>query len=70
VYSIGHIPGAAFIVHIAAIQNDPGPHADATPGCTTVRISISSSNLGGYAAEHDVELAHRIEAAASAHGAT
>ena len=69
VYSIGHIPGAAFIVHIAAIQDDLGHHSDATLGYKTVRISISSSDLGGYVAEHDVELARRIEVAAGAHGA-
>ncbi|AVH56384.1 MULTISPECIES: 4a-hydroxytetrahydrobiopterin dehydratase [Streptomyces] len=69
-YSIPHIQGAAFIVHIAAIQDDLGHHSDATLGYKTVRVSISSSDLGGYVAEHDIELARRIEAAAAAHGAT
>jgi 4a-hydroxytetrahydrobiopterin dehydratase len=69
VYSISHIQGAAFIMHIAAIQNDLGHHSEATLSYKTVHISISSSDIGGYVAEHDIELARRIEAAAPAHGA-
>ncbi|XUL90411.1 4a-hydroxytetrahydrobiopterin dehydratase [Streptomyces galilaeus] len=69
-YSVPHIQGAAFIVHIAAIQDDLGHHSDATLGYKTVHISISSSDLGGYVAEHDIELARRIEAIAPAHGAS
>ncbi|MGH3344687.1 MAG: 4a-hydroxytetrahydrobiopterin dehydratase [Carbonactinosporaceae bacterium] len=69
-YSIPHIAGAAFIVHIAAIQDDIGHHSDATLGYRGVHISISSKDLGGYVAEHDIELARRIEAVASAHRAT
>lgn len=68
-YSIRHIQGAAFIMHIAAIQDDLGHHSDATLGYRTVRISISSSDIGGYVAEHDIELARQIEAAAASHGA-
>ncbi|MER6254010.1 4a-hydroxytetrahydrobiopterin dehydratase [Streptomyces sp. NPDC001584] len=68
-YAVPHVQGAAFIVHIAAIQDGLGHHSDATLGYKTVHISISSSDLGGYVAEHDVELARHIEAAAAAHGA-
>jgi 4a-hydroxytetrahydrobiopterin dehydratase len=68
-YDIAHIPGAAFVVHIAAIQDDLGHHSDATLGYRKLHISISSSDLGGRVAEHDIELARRIEAAAPAHGA-
>ncbi|GLF96503.1 4a-hydroxytetrahydrobiopterin dehydratase [Streptomyces yaizuensis] len=68
-YAVSHIPGAAFIMHIAAIQDDLGHHSDATLGYRAVHIAISSSDLGGYVAEHDIELARRIEAAAGAHGA-
>jgi 4a-hydroxytetrahydrobiopterin dehydratase len=68
-YSIRHIHGAAFLMHIAAIQNDLGHHSDATLGYKTVHISISSSDIGGYVAEHDIELARQIEAAAPTHGA-
>lgn len=68
-YAIPHIQGAAFIVHIAAIQDDLGHHSDATLGYRTVHVSISSSDIGGYVAEHDIELARRIEAAAAGHGA-
>ena len=68
-YSIPHIQGAAFIIHIAAIQDQLGHHSDATLGYKTVRVSISSSDLGGYVAEHDIELARRIDAIAAAHGA-
>ncbi|MFJ8746206.1 4a-hydroxytetrahydrobiopterin dehydratase [Embleya sp. NPDC127516] len=46
-----------------------GHHWDAALGYKTVHISISSSDLGGCVAEHDLELARRIEAAAPAHGA-
>ena len=68
-YSMPHIQGGAFIVHVAAIQDDFGHDSDATLGYRTVHVSISSSDLGGYVAEHDIELARRIEAAAPAHGA-
>ena len=68
-YSVSHIQGAAFIVHIAAIQDAFGHHSDATLGYKAVHISISSSDLGGHVAEHDIELARRIEAIAAAHGA-
>jgi 4a-hydroxytetrahydrobiopterin dehydratase len=68
-YSVRHIQGAAFIMHIAAIQDELGHHSDATLGYRTVRVSISSSDIGGYVAEHDIELARQIEAAALAHGA-
>lgn len=68
-YSIRHVQGAAFIMHIAAIQNDFGHHSDATLGYKNVRVAISSSDIGGYVAEHDIELARQIEAAAAAHGA-
>jgi 4a-hydroxytetrahydrobiopterin dehydratase len=56
-------------VHIAAIQDDLGHHSDATLSYRRVHVTISSSDLGGYVAEHDVELARRIEAAAAGHGA-
>jgi len=68
-YSVPHIQGAAFIMHIAAIQDQLGHHSDATLGYKTVRVSISSSDLGGYVAEHDIELARQIAAIAAAHGA-
>ncbi|GAB2846118.1 4a-hydroxytetrahydrobiopterin dehydratase [Actinocorallia aurea] len=69
VYSIPHIRGAAFISHIAAIQDDLGHHSNATLGYKTVALTISSSDLGGRVAEHDVELARRIVAIAPTHGA-
>ncbi|MFI5960020.1 4a-hydroxytetrahydrobiopterin dehydratase [Cryptosporangium sp. NPDC051539] len=56
-------------MHIAAIQDDLGHHSDATLGYRTLHVSISSSDLGGRVAEHDIELARRIEAASTAHGA-
>jgi 4a-hydroxytetrahydrobiopterin dehydratase len=68
-YAIPHIRGAAFIMHIAAIQDDLGHHSDATLGYKAVHLSISSSDLGGQVAEHDIELARRITAIAPAHGA-
>lgn len=68
-YAIRHVAGAAFIVHIAAIQDDLGHHSDATLSFRGVHVSISSSDLGGYVAEHDIELARRIESASEAHGA-
>ena len=50
----------------SAVRRDLGHHFDATLGYKSVLISISSSDLGGYVAEHDIELARRIEAAAGA----
>jgi len=68
-YAIKHVAGAAFVMHIAAIQDAWGHHSEATLGYRTVSVGISSSDLGGHVAEHDIELARRIEAAAAAHGA-
>jgi 4a-hydroxytetrahydrobiopterin dehydratase len=68
-YSVPHVPGAAFVVHIAAIQDAFGHHSNATLGYRTVRVSISSSDLGGRVADHDIKLARLIEAAAPSHGA-
>ncbi|MFI5940212.1 4a-hydroxytetrahydrobiopterin dehydratase [Streptomyces uncialis] len=68
-YTIRHIPGAAFVAHIAVIQDELGHHSDATLSYRGVHVSISSSDLGGYVAEHDIELARRIESAARAHSA-
>jgi 4a-hydroxytetrahydrobiopterin dehydratase len=68
-YSIPHIQGAAFIMHIAAIQNEFGHHSDTTLRYKTVHVSINSTDIGGYVAEHDVQLARRIQAITSAHGA-
>jgi 4a-hydroxytetrahydrobiopterin dehydratase len=68
-YSIPHIQGAAFIMHIAAIQNDLGHHSEATLGYRTVHVSISSSDIGGYVTERDISLARRIQVIASAHAA-
>lgn len=56
-------------MHIAAIQDAWGHHSDATLGYKTLHLSISSSDLGGHVAEHDIELARRIEAVAASHGA-
>lgn len=69
-YSISHVAGAAFVMHIAALQDGFGHHSDATLGYQSVHISISSSDIGGYVAEHDIELARRIHAIAAAHDAT
>lgn len=68
-YAIPHVPGAAFVMHIAAIQDALGHHSDATLSYGGVHVTISSSDLGGYVAEHDIELAQRIQAAAGGHGA-
>jgi 4a-hydroxytetrahydrobiopterin dehydratase len=68
-YSIKHIAGAAFVMHIAAIQDEWGHHSNATLGYKSLHIAISSSDLGGHVAEHDIELARRIEAVSAAHGA-
>ncbi|GAB2769065.1 4a-hydroxytetrahydrobiopterin dehydratase [Streptomyces daliensis] len=68
-YTVPHVAGAAFVVHIAAIQDSLGHHSDATLSFRGVHVAISSSDLGGYVAEHDIGLARRIEAVAAAHGA-
>jgi 4a-hydroxytetrahydrobiopterin dehydratase len=68
-YSIPHIRGAALVMHIAAIQDGFGHHSDATLGFKSVRLSITSSDIGGYVAAHDIELARRIHSIAASHGA-
>ena len=65
-YSTPHIQGAALVMHIAAKQDGYGHHSDATLGFKTVHLSISSSDIGGYVAAHDIELARRIHAISAA----
>jgi 4a-hydroxytetrahydrobiopterin dehydratase len=68
-YAIPHVPGAAFVMHIAAIQDALGHHSDATLSYPGMHVTISSNDLSGYVAEHDIELARRIQAASGGHGA-
>nr|MDT0667028.1 hypothetical protein [Micromonospora sp. DSM 115978] len=50
--------------------DDDSRHPDARLVSMTVHISISSVDVGGYVAEHDIALSRRINEIVPAHGAT
>lgn len=65
----GHFPAAAMVIHIAQIQEELGHHADVVLGYNTVSLAVNTHSVGGKVTELDVQLAGRVEAVASAHGA-
>ncbi|MFD7071003.1 4a-hydroxytetrahydrobiopterin dehydratase [Streptomyces sp. NPDC059913] len=70
VYRLGdHIAAAAFVQHVAAVQNELNHHSDLTLGYNTVSLSVHTHDAGGAVTAHDLELAARVAAIAPAHGA-
>ncbi|MEU8548864.1 4a-hydroxytetrahydrobiopterin dehydratase [Streptomyces roseoverticillatus] len=65
----GHFQAAAMVIHIAQIQESLDHHSDVTLGYNTVSVSVNTHSVGGKVTGLDVELARRIEAVASGHGA-
>ncbi|MEU3059329.1 4a-hydroxytetrahydrobiopterin dehydratase [Streptomyces subrutilus] len=69
-YRLGtHVAAAAFVVHIAAVQDESNHHSELTLGYDTVRLSVNSHDAGDVVTDADFALAERVEALAPAHGA-
>ncbi|WP_171166938.1 4a-hydroxytetrahydrobiopterin dehydratase [Streptomyces sp. I05A-00742] len=65
----GHAPAAALVLHISVTQEELGHHAEITLGYNKVDIAVNTHSVGGKVTGLDIELARRIEAVASGHGA-
>lgn len=69
-YSFGkHLPAAAMVMHVAAIQEELNHHSDMTLGYNKLSVSVNTHSAGGRITELDFTLARRIEAVAPGHGA-
>ncbi|AXK31418.1 4a-hydroxytetrahydrobiopterin dehydratase [Streptomyces armeniacus] len=64
-----HLPAAAMVIHVAAIQEELGHHSDMTLSYNTLGITVNTHSVGGKITELDVALARRIEEIAAGHGA-
>ncbi|MER7830479.1 4a-hydroxytetrahydrobiopterin dehydratase [Streptomyces sp. NPDC095602] len=65
-----HAAAAAMTVHIARVQDELNHHSDLTLGYNTVTVAVNTHDAGGAVTERDFELAARVDALASAHGAS
>ncbi|MCZ7415829.1 MULTISPECIES: 4a-hydroxytetrahydrobiopterin dehydratase [unclassified Streptomyces] len=65
----GHLPAAAMVMHVAAIHEEVGHHANVALGYNTVGISVNTHSVGGRITALDTALARRIEEIAAGHGA-
>lgn len=66
----GHLPAAAMVIHVAAIQEELGHHADQLLSYNTLALTVNTHSVGGRITGLDVALAHRIEEIAAGHGAS
>ncbi|WP_416970034.1 4a-hydroxytetrahydrobiopterin dehydratase [Streptomyces sp. 4F14] len=64
-----HFAAAAFVVHVARIQDELNHHSDLTLGYDTVTLAVRTHDAGGALTVRDIELARRVRDAATAHGA-
>ncbi|MFF2012096.1 4a-hydroxytetrahydrobiopterin dehydratase [Streptomyces sp. NPDC058195] len=62
-----HFAAAAFVLHIAAIQNELNHHSDLTLGYNTVSLSVNTHDAGGAVTGNDLALAARVAAIAPGH---
>ena len=65
----GHLPAAAMVVHVAALQEELNHHSEQTLGYASLAISVHTHSVGGAVTRLDTELAARIEEIAPGHGA-
>ncbi|MFF0449094.1 4a-hydroxytetrahydrobiopterin dehydratase [Streptomyces sp. NPDC004609] len=68
-YGIRYHGGVAMIVHIADVERLIGHHADIDLRWDRVRFGITTHDAGHRLTAADFDLARRIDAIASAHGA-
>ena len=70
-YRLGsHFAATAMVVHIAQVQDELDHHSDLTLGYNTVALAVNTHSVGGAITEKDFDLATRVEALASGHGAS
>jgi 4a-hydroxytetrahydrobiopterin dehydratase len=70
VYSFGgHLPAAAMVMHVSAIQEELNHHSELQLGYNKVAVSVTTHSAGGKVTDKDFELARRIEEIAPGHGA-
>ncbi|MFJ6695065.1 4a-hydroxytetrahydrobiopterin dehydratase [Streptomyces sp. NPDC091272] len=70
-YRLGtHLAAAAMVVQVAVVQDELDHHSDLVLGHHTLSLSVHTHSAGGALTERDFELARRIEAIASGHGAS
>ncbi|MEU6950453.1 4a-hydroxytetrahydrobiopterin dehydratase [Streptomyces sp. NPDC046316] len=70
-YRLGdHFAATAMVVHVAQIQQELDHHSDLTLGYNTVAVSMNTHSAGPAVTDKDFELATRVEAVASGHGAS
>ncbi|NLU66073.1 4a-hydroxytetrahydrobiopterin dehydratase [Streptomyces sp. HNM0574] len=65
----GHLPAAAMVIHVAAIQEELGHHSDLELGYNKLTVSVNTHSIGGRVTALDTGLARRIEDIAPGHGA-
>ncbi|WJV45250.1 4a-hydroxytetrahydrobiopterin dehydratase [Streptomyces flavofungini] len=64
-----HFAATAFVVHVSQVQEELGHHAEVTLGYNTVALAVNTHSAGGALTDLDFELARRVEALATGHGA-
>jgi 4a-hydroxytetrahydrobiopterin dehydratase len=65
----GHLPAAAMVVHVAAIQEELNHHSELRLGYHQVSVAVTTHSAGGKVTDKDLTLARRIEEIAAGHGA-
>jgi 4a-hydroxytetrahydrobiopterin dehydratase len=66
----GHLPAAAMVIHVAAIQEELNHHSEMTLGYAKLSLTVNTHSVGGQVTEKDIELARRVEEIAAGHGAS
>ena len=66
----GHVPAAAMVIHVAAVQEELNHHSDMSLGYNKLSVTVNTHSVGGRVTEKDIELARRIEEIAPGHGAS
>lgn len=64
-----HLPAAAMVMHVAAIQEELNHHAELSLGYDKLAVTVNTHSVGGKVTRKDIELARRIEDVAPGHGA-
>ncbi len=65
-----HLPAAAMVVHVAAIQEELNHHSEMSLGYSKLSVTVNTHSVGGKVTDKDVQLARRIEEIAPGHGAS
>jgi 4a-hydroxytetrahydrobiopterin dehydratase len=65
----GHLPAAAMVIHVAAIQEELNHHSEMGLGYNELSVTINTHSVGGRVTELDIALATRVEEIAASHGA-